>query len=187
MPGAHWVTSLLVLGTLVSGCGDAGSSAPAPSGRGTPGGPSISPSAAPGRPMDDVERPVADRLAPRLEDDGLTLEYVDCPDWSGAVPASLQCRAFVDGVVAPATVQISREDGSRLVFDAWLDHGVVSTARLVERLEAQGYAEVDCGEVPAYPARAGTRIMCEVDGGAGAGHVVATVVDARGHVRIEDY
>jgi len=137
--------------------------------------------------MDDLERPVHTRLAPRLEDDGLTLEYVDCPRWSGTVPAALQCEAYVDGVVGEVAVELSRGAGGGVQFDAWLDHGVVATTRLVERLEGEGYSDVDCGRTAAYEARLGTRIVCSVRDDDEASHVVATVTDRGGHVQIEDY
>lgn len=185
MPGAHWLASLLVLGSLTSGCAD--DPDPAASRAPVPGGPSLAAATPPATPMDDVERPVAHRLAPGLRDDGLDLEYVECPAWSGTLPSTLHCRAYVDGVVGAVTVELSRGHGGDPVFDAWLDHGLVATESLVDRLEARGYLEVDCGQVPAYPARTGTRIVCEVHGDPATSHVVATVTDSLGHVRIEDY
>lgn len=183
MPSSRWFASLLLLGALVA-CGeevDTPTEAPRLGAQDPPT------SAAPETPMNDLEEPVHTRLAPRLEDDGLTLEYVDCPRWSGTVPAVLECKAYVDGVVGEVEVELSKGPGGRVEFDAWLDHGVVATTRLVERLESEGYTDVDCGSTAAYAARLGTRIVCSVREGDDASHVVATVTDRVGHVQIEDY
>jgi hypothetical protein len=137
--------------------------------------------------MDDLEQPVAESLAPRLEDDGLTLEYVECPPWAGALPAVLECKGYVDGVVGEVVVELSRRAGGRVDFDARLGEGVLAMTRLVDQLEAEGYRDVDCGGSPAYPARVGMRIGCRAHRDGRARHVVATVVDRRGAVRIEDY
>lgn len=183
MPRSRWLASLLLLGAL-AGCAD--DPEPAPAGEPRLGAPSPDVSAPPEQPMDDLERPVADQLAPRLEDDGLTLEYVECPRWRGAVPSTLTCKGYVDGIVGKVKVELSR--GPRQVeFDAWLAQGVVATTRLVERLEREGYAGVDCGATPAYPARLGMRIVCRVRGKDEVSHVVATVTDPAGHVQIAGY
>jgi len=137
--------------------------------------------------MDDLEQPVAQRLASRLEDDGLTLEYVECPPWSGKVPTVLECKGYVDGVVGEVVVELSHRERGRVEFDARLEAGVLAMTRLVERLEREGYRDVDCGPTRAYPARVGMRIRCRAHKGDEAAHVVATVVDRHGAVRIQDY
>lgn len=151
------------------------------------GGPAPTPSAVPSEPMDRLEQPVADRLAPRLDQEGLTLEYVDCPVWSGDVPDDVRCEGYVDGVVGEVEVRLSRGVRGVVQFDAWLDEGIVATSRLVTRLEREGWNAVDCGPTPAYPARAGLRITCRVHEGGTAAYVVATVTDRRGEVQIEEY
>jgi hypothetical protein len=184
MPGSRWVASLLVAGALAA-CADDGSerrAAPAPS----IGAESPVASATPSRPMDRLEQPVADRLAPRLRDEGLTLEYVDCPRWSGSRRVVMRCKGYVDGVVGEVEVELSEHRG-HLEFDAWLSRGVVATSRLVERLQDQGHTSVDCGEVPAYPARQGMTIVCRVEDAGVTSHVVATVTGRSGAVEIERY
>lgn len=180
---SRWLASLLLL-PAVAGCADDSDSAPVE--EPSLGAPSPAVSAPPDKPMDDLERPVAERLAPRLEDDGLTLQYVACPRWSGTVPATLTCEGYVDGVVGEVKVELS-DGGGQVEFDAWLVRGVVATTRLVERLEHEGFAGVDCGPTPAYPARLGLRIVCRVRGEQDVSHVVATVTDRAGHVQIAAY
>jgi hypothetical protein len=184
MTGVRWAACVILLGALV-GCGDdqAPSSSPEPH----LGAPRMVPSHTPHEAMDDLEQPVAEMLAPRLEDDGLRLDYVECPPWSGAVPAVLRCRGYVDGVVGEVVVRLSHRAGGRVDFDARLGGGVIAMTRLVDRLQRKGYDGVDCGAASAYPARVGLRIMCRVRHGGEADHVVATVVDRNGAVRIEDY
>jgi hypothetical protein len=184
MPGSRLLASMLLLGAL-TGCGD--DAEPAPAAEPSLGAQSPTASAPPGKPMDGLERPVARQLGPRLEDDGLDLAYVDCPRWAGSVPAALTCKGYVDGVVGKVKVELSRGERSRVEFDAWLDHGVVATTRLVERLEDEGYVDVDCGPTPAYPARLGMRIVCRAQHDQGVEHVVATVTDRFGHVQIASY
>jgi len=137
--------------------------------------------------MDRLERTVAARLAPRLEGEGLTLVHVDCPRWSGTVPARMVCRGYVDGVVGGVEVRLTRGHAGSVQFEAWLEDGVVATTRLVRRLEREGWSEVDCGSTPAYPARTGLRIVCRVHEGGTASYVVATVTGRDGEVRIQDY
>lgn len=184
MTGVRWAVLLLLLGALV-GCGND----PAPPSRPEPhlGAPRMTPSHTPHESMDDLEEPVAEMLGPRLEDDGLSLDYVDCPRWSGAVPAVLRCRGYVDGVVGEVVVRLSHRAGGRVDFDARLGGGVIALTRLVDRLQHKGYHDVDCGPASAYPARVGMRIMCRVRRDGKVDHVVATVVDRHGAVRIDDY
>lgn len=182
MQGARWTASLLLLGALVA-CGQEPPPPPQPH----LGAHRDLPSPTPQQAMDDLEEPVAESLAPRLEDDGLDLEYVECPSWSGAVPALLRCKGYVDGVVGEVVVKLSHRAGGGVDFDARLGRGVLAMTRLVDRLRRQGYHDVDCGAVSAYPARVGMRIVCRVHRGGSVDHVVATVVDPSGAVRIEDY
>lgn len=184
MRGRHGVATLVLLG-IVGGCtGGTGEAAGEPP---RLGGPRPTPSAAPAEPMDHLEQPVADRLAVQVRDEGLTLEHVSCPSWGGAVPAQLECAGYVDGVVADVRVELTPGAGGEVEFDAWLDAGVVATAKLVDRLEREGFAGVRCGDVPAYPARVGLRLVCRVRDDAGTSYVVATVTDVDGSVEIEDY
>lgn len=140
----------------------------------------------PSEPMDSVEVPVTERLSKQLADDGLRLDYVDCPRWDGELPASLHCEGYVDGVVGTVRVELTDDDGT-VEYDARLEGGVVATTRLVRSLELQGMRDVDCGDTPAYPARVGMEIVCRVHEGDAASYVVATVVDRSGAVEIEDY
>ncbi len=134
--------------------------------------------------MDDLEQPVAERLRSRLEGDGLTLEYVDCPRWTGDAPSTLTCKGYVDGVVGEVDVELARATDGRTEFEAWLGEGVLATQRLVARLEREGYTAVDCGATPAYPARLGMMMVCRVEENGSTGYLVATVTDRRGAVRI---
>ena len=190
MPGMRCVASLLLLFAILLGgllgCGNDDEAAPAGP-KPSLGAPRPVPSATPHEAMDDLEQPVAHRLAPRLLDDGLTLQYVECPRWSGAVPVVLECKGYVDGVVGTVVVELSRRTAGRVEFDARLEEGVLAVRRLEQRLERGGYTGVDCGGTRAYPARAGMRISCTAHKGEHLSHVVATVVDRRGAVRIEDY
>jgi hypothetical protein len=190
MAGSRWLATLLVMGALTA-CGDEprASDDAEHAARPSPrlGAAAPPPSEPPREPMDDLERPVAERLAPRLEDEGLTLDYVECPSWTRTVPAELACKGYVDGVVGEVEVELSKGEHERVEFDAWLDHGVLATARLVERLESEGYVDVDCGPDPAYAARPGMEIVCRVDDAGEVTHVVAEVTDRDGAVRIEDY
>ncbi|HLN75441.1 MAG TPA: hypothetical protein VK204_00270 [Nocardioidaceae bacterium] len=178
--------TLLSVLTLLVGCTGED---PAPAPREPPrlGAPSPTPSATPSRPMDGLERSVAGRLASRLHREGLSLEYVDCPPWKGSSRSALRCRGYVDGVVVPVGVKLSRGASGNTEFDAWLGAGILATSRLTDRLQREGYSDVDCGSVAAYPARLGTRIVCRVTKDGNSRYLVATVTDRHGAVRIQDY
>jgi hypothetical protein len=177
------VAPLLVLAALV-GCGDGAAESRRPPGL---GGSASTPSPPPQVPMDRLERTVADRLAARLEREGLRLEYVDCPPWDGTVPLAVFCDGYVDGVVGEVEVRLADGGDGRVEFDAELTTGVVATSRLVRRLEQEGWTGVDCGPRAAHPARPGLRIVCRVHEDGAVHHVVATVTDRYGRVSIEDY
>lgn len=138
-------------------------------------------------PMDPVEDPIADHLAERVRAEGLTLAYVDCPPWSGSVPARMTCDGYLDGVVGQVKVELTRGADGAVEYDAWLEEGVLATDRLVQRLEDEAYSAVDCGETAAYPARVGLRLVCAVEDDGVTSYVAATVLHADGEVRIEDY
>lgn len=179
----HRVGSLALVSVLAA-CGDQGTTDRRPA---APGAAAPTPSVTPAVPMDRLERPVAERLAPRLERDGLALDYVDCPPWTGAVPLTMVCDGYVEGVVGEVEVRLSEGEDGRVEFDASLTEGVVATSRLVRRLEREGWRRVDCGPHRAYPAQLGLRIVCRVHADGTADYVVATVRNRRGEVRIEDY
>lgn len=179
------VAAVAILGALLTGCGDDAPSAdPGPPRLGGPRSPSAAP---PSEPMNVLEEAVQDRLNTRLTDDRLRLEHVDCPRWDHRVPARLRCEGYVEGVVGKVVVELTGRKADRVEFDAELEAGVVATARLVDRLAAAGYHRVDCGPTTAYPARHGLRIVCRVQQNGERSHVVATVSDRTGRVRIEDY
>jgi len=137
--------------------------------------------------MNRLETAVTQRLNTRLGDDGLRLQHVDCPHWDGTVPHHLRCEGYVDGVVGEVGVDLAKGDGGRIEFDAELGDGVVATTRLVDRLGHEGYADVRCGRDAAYPAEPGLRIVCRGRRDGETVHVVATVTDHHGAVKIEDY
>lgn len=139
----------------------------------------------PRREMDRLERPVADRLARRIAAEGLRLGYLDCPRWDGTVPSRMTCRAYVDGLVATVPLRLWAV-GRGIGFDAHLGSGVVATRRLERTLLGQGFVDVDCGEVAAYPAQVGSRIVCRVHRGDRRSYVVATVRSRSGQVTIAD-
>lgn len=182
------VAAALGVAVVLAGCTSGSSDDSAPE-RDAPrlGAATPTPSAPPEEPMDDLERPVAERLRPRLAGEGLTLEHVECPAWDGTVPSSLRCKGYVDGVVAEVDVELSSDGDDRVEFDAELGAGIVATGRLVARLEEEGYTDVDCGETPAYAARLGMRLVCRVHDDGEPSYVVATVTNAAGAVKIEDY
>lgn len=174
----------LLLVVAVAACSDGGDAGRRPPHVGAETPP---PSIAPEEPMDRLERPVTERLRPRLAREGLTLDYVDCPPWTGGAPFDVECRGYVDGLLAEVEVRLTEAEDGTVEFDAWLEEGIVATSRLVARLEEEGWHGVDCGSAAAYPARPGLEIVCRVHEGGTADYVVATVVDRRGEVRIADY
>ena len=67
--------------------------------------------------MGPLAQPVYDRLAAQVARQGLTLTYLDCPHWDGAVPARMTCWGYVDGLVARVGVHLRgrrRGQGRRL-------------------------------------------------------------------------
>ncbi len=144
--------------------------------------------AAPDRPMNRLEQPVAERLTDRIGSQGLTLDYLACPGWDGAVPSTMSCRAWVDGLVVPVRVHVRGvPHGEGVGFDAWLGDGLVATSKLETTLRRQGWARTDCGDAAAYPATVGSRIVCRVEGSGRTRYVVATVSSRSGAVTITDY
>jgi hypothetical protein len=142
----------------------------------------------PSREMDDLERPVRDRLAAQVARQGLALSYLDCPHWDGTVPARMTCRAYVDGLVARVAVHLEAAvEGKAVGFDARLLDGVVATRKLESTLRRQGWTAADCGDRAAYPAEVGSRIVCHVRRPGDDRYVVATVTDGSGAVMIVDY
>lgn len=192
------VLGVLLLGlTPVAGCdlGAAGTTSPTPTGSPDPspgtegpppalGGPVPARVEPPRRPMDALERPVAEELGGMLADQGLTLEYLDCPRWDGTMPAQLDCTGYLDGVRGRVQVALAAGEDGSVAFDAALQHGVIATANLVDELVEQGYSEVDCGGVPAYPTRVGDTFVCAVTDGGQRRYVDATVTDRTGAVDI---
>jgi hypothetical protein len=138
--------------------------------------------------MNRLERPVAERLGAQIAGQGLTLEYLDCPPWDSTVPSRMTCRGYVDGIVTPVLVHLRAEAAGKAVdFDARLGAGVIATRNLEATLRDHGWPSVDCGDVAAYPARRGGRIVCRVARAGKPRYVVATVVDRSGRVTIADY
>jgi hypothetical protein len=192
-PGPLTLLLVAVVGALVlTGCsGDGAAEKP----RSTPsqrppalGGASPVPHAVPVAKMDTLERPVHERLAAQIAGQGLTLSYLDCPHWDGRVPQRLVCRAFVEGLVARVAVHLKAAVAGRAVsFDARLLDGVIATRNLETTLHRQGWTGADCGDVPAYPTRVGSRIVCHVRKTSDDRYVVATVSDRSGTVMIRDY
>ena len=98
----------------------------------TPGGPTPERHRAPRRDMDRLERLVAAQLARQIAPQGLTLAYLDCPHWDGAVPSRLTCRGYVDGLVADVRVLLKAAvEGRAVSYDARLGSGVIATHNLV--------------------------------------------------------
>lgn len=142
----------------------------------------------PRHPMDSLEKPVADRLARQVARQGLTLTYLDCPHWDGAVPSRMICRGYVDGLVAKVRVLLRAAVAGRAVsFDARLGDGVIATRNLEGTLRRKGWSVADCGDVAAYPARVGSEIVCRVTRTGEKRYVVATVSGRAGAVMIADY
>ncbi len=137
--------------------------------------------------MDALERPVAERLARQIAGEDLTLGYLDCPHWDGTVPSAMTCQGYVEGLVTQVQVHLLAARGRRILFDARLGTGVVATRRLEDTLRSGGWTAADCGDVAAYPARVGTRIVCRVRRDTDVNYVVATVRSHAGRVTIADY
>jgi len=138
--------------------------------------------------MDRLEKPMAERLARQVARQGLTLSYLDCPRWDGAVPSRMRCRGYVDGLVADVRVLLrAAVDGRAVSFDAQLADGVIATRNLEGTLRTQGWSAADCGDVAAYPARLGSTIVCRVSRRDDKRYVVATVHSRAGAVVIADY
>ncbi len=186
---------VLVVAALVmlAACSDApssGSQRPSGSSGPTPalGGPPVARATPPDHAMDQLERPVAVRLARQVARQGLTLEYLDCPRWDGTVPSRMSCRAYVDGLRTGVDVVFTRAvQGKAVGFDARLARGVIATRNLERTLRGEGWASADCGDVPAYPARSGSEIVCRVTRAGRTQYVVATVKDRAGAVTIAGY
>ena len=172
---------------LVAGCSDAPTPPPARTRAPALGGTVPVRHHPPRTAMDSLEKPVADRLAAQIAPQGLTLEYLDCPHWDTTVPSRLTCRGYVDGIVASVQVHVSAGGGRTVDFDARLGDGVIATRRLQGTLRRQGWRAVDCGDVAAYPAHVGDRIVCRVERPGRRGYVVATIVDRAGKVSIAGY
>jgi hypothetical protein len=182
----------LVGAAVLAGCsGDPAAEKPRSSPSPRPpaiGGASPVPHAVPVAKMNKLERPVHERLAAQIAGQGLTLSYLDCPHWNGQVPQRLVCRGFVDGLVARVAVHLKAAVAGRAVsFDARLLDGVIATHNLESTLRRQGWTTADCGDVPAYPAQVGSRIVCRVQKPSDDRYVVATVADRSGTVMIRDY
>ena len=137
--------------------------------------------------MDAMEKPIADRLALQVAPQGLHVDYLDCPDWNGKVPAHLNCQGWFDGVRGTVRVTLERDKGGTVAFDAELEDGVIATKKLVRELAAKGYADIDCGQAPAYPTDIGSTITCAVTDKGMRKHVVATITDGHGGVTIADF
>ncbi len=144
-----------------------------------PAGPARS-AAVPSQPMGPSRAPIARRLARQARADGLRLDYLACPSWDGRMPHRLACTGWFDGVRATVLVRLRSLPAGSVGFDAEIGPGVVATRTLVGELRGHGYASVDCGERPAYPARPGLRIVCAVSEHGPRKYVVATVRDRSG-------
>lgn len=189
----------LVAAALLALCGCTGggardapraaSSAGSPSGpHPTPGGQAtVRPEAQPTQPMDDLEKPIARRLASQVAGQGLKLDYLNCPRWDRKVPGDLHCVGFFDGVRAAVRVRLRAMHSGAVSFEATLQRGIVATHALVDRLRRMGYRRVDCGDAPAYPASVGSRLVCAVSRDGRRSYVVATVTDRSGAVMIRGY
>ena len=152
------------------------------------GGPRSAEASPPTGPMNDLERPVRDRLAAQIKGQGLTLTYLDCPAWDHEVPTRMVCKGYVDGLVARVSVHLQAAvEGKAVGFDARLLDGVIATRKLERTLRGDGWSRADCGTTPAYPAEVGSRIVCHVSKAGDDRYVVATVSDRSGAVMIGDY
>ncbi len=185
------LVSVLVLAACHDGSsGRSASGGSSASGSPTPalGGPPVVRATPPAHAMDRLERPVAVQLARQVARQGLTLEYLDCPGWDGSVPGRMSCRGYVDGLRVGVDVRFTRAvEGKAVGFDAKLARGVIATRNLERTLTRQRGGSADCGRVPAYPAKAGSQIVCRVTRGGRSTYVVATVRNRSGSVAIADY
>lgn len=187
----------LLLGLLLAGTGCSGDPGPAGAAsagrRGSPsaapalGGPPAGISAPPTTLMDRLERPVAARLARQARAQGLTLDYLDCPGWDHTMPSRLVCTGWFDGVPTEVRVRLRYVAGGSVTFDATIGDGVIATRNLVGRLRDRGYADANCGDRAAYPARVGLQVVCAVGSGAARRYLVATVTSRSGGVVITGY
>jgi hypothetical protein len=64
---------------------------------------------------------------------------------------------------------------------------VIATRNLEATLRDQGWTVADCGDVMAYPARAGDTIVCRVQRPGDERFLVATITDRTGAVTIAGY
>ena len=176
---------------LVAGCSEAPEPDPpaaAPTRTPSVGGAAPVRHRPPTAPMNRLERQVAERLAAEVTRQGLTLQYLDCARWDGSVPSRMTCRAFLNGIVGSVRVHLEAAvEGTAVGFDATLVDGVIATRRLEETLRAQRWSVADCGDVAAYPAEVGSRVVCRVARPGERRYVVATVTDRSGAVMITDY
>jgi len=152
----------------------------------TLGGKLETPAKAPAKEMDKLERPIASQLEKRITGNGLSLDYLDCPDWNGKAPQELACEGYVSGVRGEVRVRLTRTATS-VNYDAELQDGVLATANLVRQLKTAGYTKIDCGDKPAYPTVVGSELVCAVGKDGNVKYVVATVLDESGMVEIKDY
>jgi hypothetical protein len=138
--------------------------------------------------MNALERPIAHRLARQVSTQGLTLDYLDCPPWHKSAPTVvMHCLGYLDGLVSKVRVRLTREKNDSMSFRATLQSGIIATKNLVDKLVSQGYDHVDCGDVPAYPTRVGTRLVCAVSRDGRRHYVAATVANKAGAVDITGY
>jgi hypothetical protein len=137
--------------------------------------------------MDDLEQPIAHRLGQQVAEQGLRLEGLDCPRWTGEVPSTFECEGWFDGVPGQVAVRLTEGRNGAVAFDAELLGGVIATARLVDDLQRKGYADVYCGPVAAYPTDVGSTITCAVTKDGAKVHVLATITDDNGAVSISEF
>ncbi|MGA8209681.1 MAG: hypothetical protein WB441_09225 [Nocardioidaceae bacterium] len=166
------------------GAGSVASTWPAP----TPGArlPALHPT--PATAMDRLEAPVARRLAGRLAEDGLRLEYLECPRWDRTVPSRMRCRGYVNGLLARVMVDLHRSGPGRAVgFDAEMTAGVIATRSLHRTLDDQRWQHADCGPHPAYPATVGLTIVCRAERDGAERYLVVTVRSTTGAVAVSPY
>ena len=143
-------------------------------------------SVAPDGRMSDLEKQVARRLDREVAHHALDLDFLRCPPWDGSLPATLTCEGWFNSVPGTVEVTLHRGHDGEVAFDASLSGGVVATAMLVADLESRGYADVDCGQVSAYPTDVGSAITCAVTSKGARRYLVATIVDEHGGVTLSD-